>query len=167
MPPITRDAGRHSRRSLSPISSTVPSLVYANDPDICPVGTNCPTPAVALSYRGEAKTDPPLGNAPLEACTTHGSTYAIPYDVLEAIMTHLIRDPDDLQACSSTCRSWYTAAVPHLHHTLTLRRTRLDVVRGQLRPLHELHQLGLIHQQNRPESLWRCELLCHQRVCLW
>ena len=37
------------------------------------------------------------------------------------IITHLIYDKRSLCACSLTCYSWYTAAVPHLHHTLIIK----------------------------------------------
>ena len=35
------------------------------------------------------------------------------------IFSYLIYDKSTLLACSMTCYSWYIAAVPHLHHTLT------------------------------------------------
>ena len=43
----------------------------------------------------------------------------LPLEIVEMIMTHLICDRQSLLACSLTCYSWYIAAVPHLHHTLT------------------------------------------------
>ena len=60
------------------------------------------------------------------------------------IIAHLTHDLDTLKAYSLTCRSWYLAVVPHLHHTLTLRGNRPDFARGKLKPLPELHELGLI-----------------------
>jgi len=37
------------------------------------------------------------------------------------IVAHLTYDTHSLWACSFTSRSWYSAAVPHLHHTLTAK----------------------------------------------
>ena len=59
------------------------------------------------------------------------------------IIAHLSRDFRTLIACSMTCRSWYTAAVPHLHHTLTLRGNTPEVGRSKLEPLSKLRELGL------------------------
>ena len=70
------------------------------------------------------------------------------------ITAHLIHDLDALEACSLTCRSWYIAVAPHLHHTLTLSlETHPSARRGKeklrsghrkLKPLSKLHDLGLI-----------------------
>ena len=68
----------------------------------------------------------------------------LPYDVVEMTTAHLIYDLDTLKACSLTSRSWYTAAVPHLHHTLTLVGGGPDLDRSQLGPLSKLHELGLL-----------------------
>ena len=43
----------------------------------------------------------------------------IPQEIVEMIITHLIYDRRSLTACSRTCYSWYIAAAPHLHRTLT------------------------------------------------
>ena len=34
------------------------------------------------------------------------------------IVTHLRYSMPSLRACTLTCRSWYIAAVPHIHHNL-------------------------------------------------
>ena len=89
-----------------------------------------------------------LANAPPEARATHKSNrtspFPFPYDIVEMITAHLIHDLDALIACSLACRSWYTAAVPHLHHTLTLVGGGPDVDRSRLEPLSKLHELGLL-----------------------
>ena len=54
------------------------------------------------------------------------------------IIAHIAHDLGALKAFSLTCRSCYIAAVPHLHHTLALTN------HGKLKPLSELHQLGLM-----------------------
>jgi hypothetical protein len=43
----------------------------------------------------------------------------LPQEIVEMIIIHLIYDKRSLLTCSSTRRPRYTAAVPHLHHTLT------------------------------------------------
>ena len=129
--------------SAPTLGAAPPLLVHANDSDLCSIGTNRSTPAVPDA--GVDDVDPLPSDTPPETRTTSKSNFTSPYDVVEAIIAHLIDDLGDLKACSLTCRSWYSAAVPHLHHTLTLRRrTEFGVTRGQLRPLHELHRLGLI-----------------------
>jgi hypothetical protein len=60
------------------------------------------------------------------------------------IITHTARDLNTLKAFSSTCRSWYIAAAPHLHHTLTLRDDMLSTTHSELKPLSKLHHLGLV-----------------------
>ena len=59
------------------------------------------------------------------------------------IIAHLTGDLDGLKACSLTSRSWYIAAVPHIHRTLTIEEGRLDKRRDKLKPLSKLHELGL------------------------
>ena len=59
------------------------------------------------------------------------------------IITHAY-DLDTLKACSLVCRSWYAAAAPLLHHTLTLAGCGPQVNRTQVEILFELHELGLI-----------------------
>jgi len=59
------------------------------------------------------------------------------------IIAHLTRDLDALKACSLTCRSWCIAAVPRIHHTLTLLDNARDESRYGLNPLSALHGLGL------------------------
>ena len=67
-----------------------------------------------------------------------------PYDVVEMIIAYLTRDLRTLKACSLICSSWYTAAVPHLHHTLTLTGAGRTINRSWLGPLSRLHKLGLL-----------------------
>jgi len=60
------------------------------------------------------------------------------------IIAYLIHDLGTLKTCSLTCHSWYIAAVPHLHHTLTLGEGRPRFSHNKLRPLSRLQDLGLI-----------------------
>lgn len=131
-------------RPSSPIPSIASPMVHPNDSDFCPVATNHPTPAATISRRREVSVDRSLRNSPPETRTTRKSSCNIPYDIAEMIIALLTLDIGDLKACSLTCHSWYIAAAPHLHHTLTLKGNRPDVNRGKLKPLSELHELGLI-----------------------
>jgi len=77
------------------------------------------------------------------------------------IAAHLIRDLRTLKACSLTCRSWYSAAAPLLHHTLTLTGRGRWRETNQLELLSKLHKLGLVPlvreirmKQFRGETLW-------------
>jgi hypothetical protein len=93
--------------------------------------------------RGKASINRLLGSAPSETHATHGTAYYLPYEITEMIIAHIVHDLDALKASSLTCRSWYTAAVPHLHHTLTLG-PGIPSTRGELEALSQLHQLGLV-----------------------
>ena len=103
-------------------------------------GSNLPTLTVTAWYRL-------LDNPPSETRTTHESTRQFPlsYDIVEIIIAHLTYNLRSLKACSLTCRSWYTAAAPHLHNTLTLTGDKPEIGRRKLEPLSKLHGLGLIH----------------------
>jgi len=59
------------------------------------------------------------GGACPETPTTRSSPAIRLPDIVEMIIAHLVYDKHSLLACSLTCYSWYLAAVPHLHHTLT------------------------------------------------
>lgn len=126
-------------------------LVHVNGSDLCAVcaaGIKLSNRIVTAWRRGKTKANRLLSNPPPEMCTTHESTPppppSFPYDIVEMIIAHLIRHRDTLGACSLTCRSWYTAAVPHLHHTLTLTGNNGRANRSRLEPLSKLHELGLV-----------------------
>ena len=65
------------------------------------------------------------------------------------VITHILLDTPTLKACSTTCRSWYIATLPHLHHTLTLRRRAFDPARQGLIPLQKLRKMGLLQLVKR------------------
>jgi hypothetical protein len=81
--------------------------------------------------------------------TAHLSPIAkLPQELVELIISHLIYDKRTLLACSTTCYSWYIAAVLHLHHTLTTdsgyaysygKKTHIWP-----RPLRKSYNLGLL-----------------------
>jgi len=75
------------------------------------------------------------------------ATTKLPQEIVEMIISYFTYDTRSLLACSMTCYSWYTAAVHHLHHTLTTddygpRRSS----GGHMwpRPLQKAHELGLL-----------------------
>ena len=64
-----------------------------------------------------------FGTAFPDAPTT-GSSPAnrIPQGIVDMIIAHLIDDTQSLRECSFISRSWYSAAVPHLHRTIIAKR---------------------------------------------
>jgi hypothetical protein len=112
--------------------------VRVNGPDLDTIGINLSSRMRIVWRRGKANINRLLGNAPPGARITHESACRLPYELVEMIVAHIAHDLDALKAFSSTCRSWHTAAAPHLHHTLTLTN------HGKLKSLSELHQLGLM-----------------------
>lgn len=83
---------------------------------------NIPPRIVTVWHRGKAKVNHLLGGAPQPPKTfiVSESTCRVPYEIVEVIIAHLIHDLYTLKACSLTCRSWYSIAATHIHHTLTL-----------------------------------------------
>jgi hypothetical protein len=84
-----------------------------------------------------------------EAPTTHPSSIAkLPQELVDLIISHFIYDKRTLLACSTMCYSWYIAAVPHLHHTLTTDNHHPHYESGKEhpwpRPLRESYNLGLL-----------------------
>lgn len=88
-----------------------------------------------------------LYDPPSETRTKHepARPFPLPYDIVEIVIAHLTHNLRTLKACSLICRSWYIAAAPHLHHTLTLTGDKLEIGRSRLEPISELQELGLIH----------------------
>ena len=64
----------------------------------------------------------------------------LPQELITLIISYLIRDTPALIACSMTCYSWYIAAVPHLHHTLTMDAWE----HPWPKPLRDSYNLGLL-----------------------
>jgi hypothetical protein len=65
---------------------------------------------------------------------------------VELVVSYFIHDKRTLLACSTTCYSWYIAAVPHLHHTLTTDNDHYKSSEECFwpRPLRESYKLGLL-----------------------
>ena len=120
---------------MSSIQGMAPPLAHGYDPDLRPV--RAVGNMVAFRH-------------PLEAFTTHETappapSSPLPYDIAEMVIACLTHDLGALKACSLTCRSWSTAAIPHLHYKLTLKKDGFHVDRNHLGPLSGLHRLGLLH----------------------
>jgi len=84
--------------------------------------------AKRIWYRSLARVkDGFFRGAPPDASTT-GSPPAtrLPQGVVNMIITYLTHDTRSLLTCSLTSRSWYIAAVPHLHRTLVTRTHRFN-----------------------------------------
>ena len=85
------------------------------------------------------------GGTPLEAPTAHRSPATrLPQEIVEMIIGGLIYDMCSLRACTQTCRSWYIAAVPHLHHTLTIETYPRSRDSGWPNSLRQMYTLGLL-----------------------
>ena len=144
-PPTTTDVD-NPRIPIFPIPSKVPLLVLVNISDLCTirtVGANLSVRVVIIWHRSKAKVNRLLRcNPPPATCNAPKNTPHIPYEIAEMIIAHLIHHTRTLKACSLTCRSWYTIAVPHIHHTLILGR---GYPHSGLKPLSKLHGLGLTH----------------------
>ena len=95
---------------------------------------------VTIWHRGKARIYRLFSNPR----TTQESGCRIPYEITVMILTHIIHDLDTLKAISLTCRSWYTLAVPHLHHTLTVGANDPYGTHTHLKPVLKLYGMGLL-----------------------
>ena len=70
----------------------------------------------------------------------------LPPEIIKIVIAYFIYDKHNLLSCSLTCRSWYIASVPHLHHTLVVEiPPPYDTSRlGWSKPLQEASKLGLL-----------------------
>ena len=144
--------------------------MHIDDSDLCAdrhmVGINLVARVVTVWRRGRAKVNRLLGIKPHETPLWPEPTGptrftppptpptpppppppapTLPHEVIEMIIAYLPhRCSTTLKACSLTCRSWYIAAAPHLHHTFTLTMDGPEVPYRRPGPLPRLHGLGLI-----------------------
>ena len=144
---MSRTAG-HPGRSKNPtssMSSMATPLVHENCSDLCMahvVGANLSAHIVTAWQQGRIKLNHLL-NTHERIPQTRQSPSPLPYDIVEMIIAHVTSDLRALKAFSLTCRSWYIIAVPHLHHTLTLREDARYPARDKLEPLSKLSKLSL------------------------
>ena len=145
MPSTSAIAGNmtHSKRLISSVSGIpIHRCICMNVTDLHVAGV---TPSSTVWLRSKVKIGRLLrDSAFLETHTTHKSSAPLPYEVTEMIIAHLINDLRALKACSLTCLSWYIIAVPHIHHTITLRDKSFFVTQTRLKPLSKLQGLGII-----------------------
>jgi len=74
---------------------------------------------------------------------THCSPAArLPFEIIEMFITYLKYDTPSLRACTMTCYSWYMAAVPHLHRTLTVNVDPWDRKHRWPSPILYMHMHG-------------------------
>jgi len=81
-----------------------------------------------------------------EASTTHNSPATrLPLEVAGTIIVRLAYDKSSLRACTLTCYSWYIAAVPYPHCTLTVNASHQNQIKYRW-PNHILymHTFGLL-----------------------
>jgi len=101
-----------------------------------------------LWYRGKAKTKRLLrGGASETPAPRPSSIGSLPQELVELVVSYLIRDTYTLLACSLTCYSWYIATVPHLHRSLTTDDDTLPTENGKHlwpAPLRNSYRLGLL-----------------------
>ena len=102
-----------------------------------------------LWYRGKVKIEQLLKGTPETFIPQSSGPIAnLPQELIEVIISYFIYDVHTLLACSMTCNSWYTAAVPHLHHSLTTDRTycspKLSAKYLWPVPLQNSYHLGLL-----------------------
>lgn len=141
----------HPTGFVSSLLSTALPLVYMVSSDSCAVrsvGFKISNHSgTTIWQQARAGVGRLLGGAPLSGSTrtVHESTCLLPYEIVEMIIADLTRHLDELKACSLTCRSWYTAAAPHLHYTLHLKAKKPGrILHPELESLSKLHQLGLM-----------------------
>jgi len=104
--------------------------------------------AAKVWWRGVAKIERLLfGGTPVTPTLRPSPIARLPQELIELIISDLIGYTSALLACSMTCYSWYIAAVPHLHHTLTTRNSLTCSDGGKSnwpRPLRNSYNLGLL-----------------------
>ena len=123
----------------------LPLVLYGSDYcTICTVGANLTTHMVTVWQWGKTKVNRLLCKSKTDHLLDKAGIDHLPYEIVAMTIAHFTYNLDALKACSLTCRSWYTAAVPLLHHTLTLTGCGPQTNHTQLEMLSELHEFGLI-----------------------
>ena len=125
-----------------PVTLFVCPLCHVNDVTVVELLTN------KLWYRGKATIQRYLTRGVLETSTSHSSPITrFPQELVDAIISYFIYDTITLLACSMTCYSWYIAAVPHLHYSLTTDDWTTNPMDRKHRwpiPLQRSYNLGLL-----------------------
>jgi len=88
-----------------------------------------------------------FGGSPVAPALCPSPITRLPQELVELVISYFTHHTRTLLACSMTCYSWYIAAVPHLHHTLTTRSPMVSYDGGKShwpRPLRNSYNLGLL-----------------------
>ena len=134
----------------TPTSSLSGTRTVTSYPSICMIVTSAVAAIELLVkrvwYRSRAEVHRiRSGDAASTPPTMRASPISrLPQDIIETIIAHLDYDMRSLRAFSLTCYSWYTAAVPHLHHTLSTTRGLSDKKFKWPNPIQHMHGLGLL-----------------------
>ena len=83
------------------------------------------------------------GISPKTSAARNSPANRLPLEVIEMIIAYLVDDKHSLLACTMTGRSWYIAAVPHLHPTLTVNMGSRDRKHEWPNPIIHMYMLGL------------------------
>jgi len=85
------------------------------------------------------------GGTPKVSTACSSPVTKLPQELVEMILSHLIYNRPSLLACSMTCYSWYIAAAPYLHYSLTTDDEGWrDRKNPWPRPLQKSYELGLL-----------------------
>ena len=143
--PATREIGlSRAPVSGSPSMAFLPMHIGGSDlRAIHTIGSNISNRAVIVWHGTKAKISRLLRHTSPDTRTTDEAACRLPPEIVEMIIAHLTDDLDTLKTCSLTCRSWYTAAVPYIHHTLFLGGKKPGPFRNNFWPLSKLHGRGL------------------------
>ena len=107
-------------------------------PPSCSLQTICPSQVLETST---------LQLSPATRLPQSSPIARLPQELVDAIISYFIYHTRVLLVCSLACHSWYLAAVPHLHHSLTtdeLIYCQEDKKYQWSTPLQQSHDLGLL-----------------------
>ena len=111
------------------------------------------------------------GGSPKVSTTPPSTAARLPQEIVEIIIAHLIYDTPSLIACSLTCYSWYIAAGPQLHRSLTILGTWWKNKRwmwtGRLKHMERLGLLPLVKKLQIHEVLFVRYTNFSPRSSLW
>ena len=86
-----------------------------------------------------------LGSASPDVSTASSSpNNLLPLEIIDMILIYFADDIRSLQACSLTSRSWNVAALPRLHHTLSIQSFHADEEYEWPKPLRMASKFGLL-----------------------
>lgn len=98
--------------------------------------------------------------------------FPLPFEVVGHTASFLLDDPDALQACTLTCRSWHSACRRYIYRTITLKTdSQLDKLERLLVTLpvsaHWIRKLRILAGIQTPGTLASHEDISHKPSGLW